>query len=124
MASTARAYSSESVMSETVVSSVESVTGTPARCSRASGCAATDGTIPACTFEVGHRSSVTPRSVSSAQSAGSSMRAGTVGDALRVHRERAAHLRRAAPFAGMEGDPQAAGPRGVEGARRAGRGSG
>ena len=31
-------YSSESVMSETVVSSVESVTGTPARWSRASGC--------------------------------------------------------------------------------------
>ena len=35
------AYSSDSVMSETVVSSVLSVTGTPARCSRASGCAAT-----------------------------------------------------------------------------------
>ena len=42
-------------MSETVVSSVLRVTGTPARCSRANGCSATDATRPACQFEDGHR---------------------------------------------------------------------
>ena len=40
--------------------------------------------------------------------------AGAVGDPLRVHRERAADLRRAAPLAGVERDPQAAGARGLE----------
>ena len=44
--------------------------------------------------------------------------AGTVGDPLRVERERPRDLGRAAPLAGVEGDPQAAGARGLEGARR------
>ena len=123
--STAFAYSSDSVMSDTVVSSVESVTGTPARCRRASGWAASDGhdRRPASSRSGTGRAS-TPRSRSSAHSAGSSTAPGPVGDPLRVHRERAADLRRAAPLAGVERDPQAAGPRRLERARRGAAGSG
>ena len=70
---TARRYSSERVTSETVRSSVDSVTATPARWRRASGWSATDGTIPAWTLLVGHRSRATPRAISSSTSAGSSI---------------------------------------------------
>ena len=112
--SSARSYSSVSVRSETVVSSVDSVTGTPNRWSRASGCAAIDGTMPACQFEVGQRSRATPRAISSAQSSGSSIapgpwaiRSGSSSSARRT-------CGRAAPLAGVERDPQAAGPRGRE----------
>ena len=42
-------------------------------------------------------------------------RARAVGDPLRVHGQGAADLGRAAPLAGMERDPQAAGARRVEG---------
>ena len=102
------AYSSDSVMSETVVSSVLSVTGTPARWSRASGCAATDGTIPACQFEVGHRSR--------RHAARRSARRTAPGRRRRPVRARSAPARprarggpgRAAPLAGVERDPQAA----------------
>ncbi len=89
--STAFSYSSESVRSDTVVSSVLSVTGTPARCRRASGCAPRLGTIPACQFEVGQRSRVTRRAVRSRQSDGSSaapgpwaIRSGSISSARRT----------------------------------------
>ena len=84
-------------MSETVVSSVLSVTGTPTRWSRASGCSATDGTIPACQFEVGHRSSVTPRTISSAHRLGIVDRARSVGDPFGLERQRPADLARRRP---------------------------
>ena len=73
---TARAYSSDRLMSETVLSSVDRVTETPARWSRASGWSASAGTMPAWTLLVGHRSRVTPRAMSSATSDGSSIASG------------------------------------------------
>ena len=76
ISSSARSYSSVSDRSETVVSSVESVTGTPARCRRARGCAAIEATIPACQFEVGQRSRETFRAISSRQRSGSSIALG------------------------------------------------
>ena len=124
IASTALAYSSDRVMSETVVSSVLSVTGTPSRCSRASGCAATHGTIPACQFEVGQRSRVHAARRQLGAEGGVVDGARSVGDPLRIHRERAPDLRRAAPLAGVEGDPQAARPCGLEGAARGAAGPG
>ena len=60
------------VVLETVLSSVESETLTPARRSAARGCSASDATIPACTLEVGQRSRVTPRSRTAAIKDGSS----------------------------------------------------
>ena len=116
---TARSYSSVSEMSDTVVSSVDSVTGTPARWSAGRADARRcDGTMPAWKFEVGQRSRVTPRAISSRHELGVVDGAGAVGDPLGVHLERPADLRRAAPLAGMERDPQAAGPGGLERRRR------
>ena len=112
--STARTYSSDRVMSETVVSSVLSVTGTPARWRRASGCAATDGTIPACQFEDGTQVE--------GDAAGDQLRAQgrvvdrarAVGDPFRSQGQRPTDLRRAAPLAGVERDAQTAGARRLE----------
>ena len=84
--STALTYSSDSLMSDTVVSSVLRVTGTPRRWSRASGCAATDGTMPACQFEVGQRSREIPRARSSSHKRGVVDGARAVGDALAAPR--------------------------------------
>ena len=114
IASTAFAYSSERVMSETVVSSVERVTGTPARCRRASGWAASARHDPG--LHVRGRAEVQRHAAVGQLGAERRVvdRAGTVGDPLRVHRERAAHLRGAAPLPGVERDPQAARPRGLE----------
>ena len=96
------------------MSSVLSVTGTPARWRRASGCAATDGDDAG--LDVGGRAQV-ERHVAGDQLA-AQLRvvhgARAVGDPLRVHRERTADLRGAAPFPGMDGDPQPARPGGVE----------
>ena len=96
--STAPRYSSDSVMSETVVSSVVSVTGTPVRWRRASGCAATDSTMPACQFDVGHRSSVTPARDQLGAQRRIVDRARPVRDPLRLDRERAADLRPRRPI--------------------------
>ena len=69
------AYSSDSVRSETVRSSVLRRDRHALRIERPRGCSATDGTIPACQFEVGARSSVMPRAVSSAHRSLSSIAA-------------------------------------------------
>ena len=114
MASTALTYSSESVMSETVVSSVLSVTGTPARWSLARGCAAIDGTMPACQFEVGHRSSADPAGTQLGAQLRIVDRARAVRDPLGLDREGAADLRGAAPLPGVDRDPQAERPGGLE----------
>ena len=81
-------------------------------------------TIPAWTFEVGQRSSVTPRAMSSRHSAGSSIapgpwaiRSGSTASARRT-------CGGAAPLAGVERDPQAAGPGGLERRARGSSGSG
>ena len=111
-------------MSETVVSSVLRVTGTPARWSRASGCAATDGTIPACQFEVGQRSRVTRAGDQLAAERRVVDRARAVGDPLGFDGERPTDLRGAAPLAGVDRDPQAARAGGLEGVARGCSGSG
>ena len=64
------------------------------------------GTMAAWTLLVGHRSSVTPRAVSSAMSAGSSAAGRPMGDSRRPQVQRAPDLCRATPFAGMTGDAQ------------------
>ena len=111
-------------MSDTVVSSVLSVTGTPRRWSTASGWAASDGTMPACQFEVGHRSRPMPRAVSSAHSLGSSTASGPWAIRSGLDRQRPADLGGAAPLPGVDGHVQPAGPRGVANARAWSSGSG
>ena len=95
IASIARRYSSVRVMSETVRSSVESVTGTPRRWRIPRGWSATSATMPAWTLLVGHRSRAMPRSRSSAQSSGSS--AATDPWAIRSGRSASARRTWAAP---------------------------
>ena len=70
--------------------------------------------MPAWTFEVGHRSSVTPRAASSRHSVRVVDRARAVGDPLRVDGERPADLGGAAPLAGVQRDAETARARGRE----------
>ena len=96
--STALAYSSDrrDVGDRRVVRARASPARRPgAAC--ASGCAATDGTIPACQFEVGHRSRVTPRAMSSAHSSGSSTAPGPCAIRSGLERQGPPDLRRRRP---------------------------
>ena len=101
-------------MSETVVSSVLSVTGTPARCEAGQRMVRDGRHDPG--LPVRGRAQVERHAAGDQLGAQRRVvdRARTVGDPLRVDRERATDLRRAAPLAGVDGDPQAAGARGLE----------
>ena len=113
-------------MSETVVSSVlRASRARPADGAGRAGARRPTGTIPACQFEVGHRSRVTPRAMQlGAQRPGRRSAPGPWAIRSGLDAERAPDLRRAAPLAGVEGDPQAARPGGLErrGVERAGPG--
>ena len=73
--------------------------------------------MPAWKLLVGQRSSVTPDARSSAMRSGSSAARRTVRDPRGADAERPSDLGRAAPFAGMAGDPEATRSRDRERAR-------
>ena len=114
-ASAVRASSRLSVVPVTVRSSVEIVTLTPARWRAASGCSARLATTPACTFEVGHRSSVTCRSRSCSIERSVAGGAHAVRDPLDPEGQHLAHVLRIRYLPGVGGEPQAALAGGDEG---------